>query len=206
MFQMAARLTTVENQLVNLASLQTLPRRGLHRHLASVVWCQVTVWSPAGMEKECNRYNGWLAELISTKKGESCSELIFMFVSKAQFVFVLQLNPGNSNCQRKLKLLRVIGLSSYRGFEQKTRNTWFKRFNAYTRITVTLNFEGKKKHVIDFKSELGKTDKWWQTTDWFQITRLYFSSPGRTVKTVCLRTYKSCDIGKGQFVITHNWN
>ena len=42
-----------------------------------------------------------------------------MFVNKAQFVFVLQLNPGNSNCQRKLKLLRVIGLSSDKGFEQK---------------------------------------------------------------------------------------
>ena len=42
-----------------------------------------------------------------------------MFVNKAQFVFVLQLNSSNSNCQQKLKLLRVIGLSSYRGFEQK---------------------------------------------------------------------------------------
>ena len=31
----------------------------------------------------------------------------------------VQLNPGNSNCQRNLKLLRVIGVSSYRGFEQK---------------------------------------------------------------------------------------
>ena len=46
-----------------------------------------------------------------------------MFVNKAQFVFVLQLNPGNSNCQQKLKLLRVIGFSRYKGFEQKTRNT-----------------------------------------------------------------------------------
>ena len=42
-----------------------------------------------------------------------------MFVNKAQFVFVLQLNPGNSNCRGKLKLPRVIGRSSYRGFEQK---------------------------------------------------------------------------------------
>ena len=40
-------------------------------------------------------------------------------------------------------------------------------------------------------------------TDWFQITRHYFSSPGRTVKNVCLRTYKSCDIGKSQFVIIY---
>ena len=31
----------------------------------------------------------------------------------------LQLKPGNSNCQGKLKLLRVIGVSSYRGYEQK---------------------------------------------------------------------------------------
>ena len=102
----------------------------------------------------------------------------------------------------ELSGFRVIGV-----LNKKTRNTWFRRFSAYTRFIVTLwNFEGKKKHVIDFKSELGKTDKWWQTTDWFQITRHYFSSPGRTVKTVCLRTYKSCDIGKGQFVITHNWD
>ena len=30
----------------------------------------------------------------------------------------LQFNPGNSNCQGKLKLLRVIGVSSCRGFQQ----------------------------------------------------------------------------------------
>ena len=29
----------------------------------------------------------------------------------------VRLNPGNSNCQGKLQLLRVIGVSSYRGFE-----------------------------------------------------------------------------------------
>ena len=33
--------------------------------------------------------------------------------------FQLQLNPGNSNCQGKLKLLRVVGVSSCRSFEQK---------------------------------------------------------------------------------------
>ena len=204
MFQIAARFTTVENQLVNPASFANFASPGTTPSLSTRGLMPSDGVVPIQWLTRY-RYNGWLAELISTKKGESCSELIFMFVNKAQFVFVLQLNPGNSNCQRKLKLLRVIGLSSYKGFEQKTRNTWFKRFNAYTRIIVTLNFEGKKKHVIDLKSELGKTDKWWQITDWFQITRHYFSSPGRTVKTVCLRTYKSCDIGKGKFVIIYNW-
>ena len=34
-------------------------------------------------------------------------------------LYNIQLNPSNSNCQRKLKSLRVIGFSSYRGFEQK---------------------------------------------------------------------------------------
>ena len=157
------------------------------------------------MEKECNRYNSWLAELISTKKGESCSELIFMFVNKANlfsfysWTLVTRIAKGNWN-YFELSGFRVRGV-----LNKKTRYTWCKRFNAYTCFIVTLNFEGKKKHVIDFKSELGKTDKWWQTTDWFQITRHYFSSPGRTVKTVCLRTYKSCDIGKGQFFIIYNW-
>ena len=39
---------------------------------------------------------------------------------------VIQLNPGNSNCQGKLKLLRVIGVSSYRGFEQKDQRHLIK--------------------------------------------------------------------------------
>ena len=36
------------------------------------------------------------------------------------------LNPGNLNCQGKLKLLRVIGVSSYRGFEQKDQKNLIK--------------------------------------------------------------------------------
>ena len=59
----------------------------------------------------------------------------------------IQLNPGNSNCQGKLKLLRVIGVLRYRGFAQKDQ-----------------------KSIPDYAH--------------------YFSLPGRTVKTVCLRTYK----------------
>ena len=35
----------------------------------------------------------------------------------------IQLNPGNSNCQGKLKLFRVIGVSSYRVLNKKTRDT-----------------------------------------------------------------------------------
>ena len=80
-----------------------------------------------------------------------------MFVHKARFAFVLQLqlDPGNSNCYGRLKLLRVTGI-----LNNKTRKTCFKRFNSYTRFIVTLNFEGKKKHVIiALKNELGKTDK-----------------------------------------------
>ena len=56
----------LRTSLFTLPPLQTLPRRGPHRHLASVIWRWVTVWSPAGLEKECNRYNSWLAEMIST--------------------------------------------------------------------------------------------------------------------------------------------
>ena len=41
-------------------------------------------------------------------------------------IMVIQLNPGNSNCQRKLKLLRVIGVSSYRRFEQKDQKHLIK--------------------------------------------------------------------------------
>ena len=40
--------------------------------------------------------------------------------------FAIQLNPGNSNCQWKLKVLRVIGVSSYRGFEQKKQKHLIK--------------------------------------------------------------------------------
>ena len=38
----------------------------------------------------------------------------------------VQLNPGNSKCQGKLKLLRVIGVSSCRGFEQKDQKHLIK--------------------------------------------------------------------------------
>ena len=38
----------------------------------------------------------------------------------------IQLNPSYSNCQGKLELLRVIGVSSYRGFEQKDQKHLIK--------------------------------------------------------------------------------
>ena len=37
-----------------------------------------------------------------------------------------KLNPVNSNCQGKLKLLRVIGVSSYRSFEEKDQKHLIK--------------------------------------------------------------------------------
>ena len=40
--------------------------------------------------------------------------------------FAIQLNPGNSNRQGTLILLRVIGVSSYRGFEQKDQKHLIK--------------------------------------------------------------------------------
>ena len=36
----------------------------------------------------------------------------------AVIIFSVQFNPGNLNCQEKLKLLRVIGVSSCKGFQQ----------------------------------------------------------------------------------------
>ena len=38
----------------------------------------------------------------------------------------VQFNPGNSKCQGKLKLLLVIGVSSYRGFEQNDQKHLLK--------------------------------------------------------------------------------
>ena len=38
----------------------------------------------------------------------------------------IQFNPGNTIYQGKLKLLRVIGVSSYRGFEQKDQKHLIK--------------------------------------------------------------------------------
>ena len=45
----------------------------------------------------------------------------------------IELNPGNSNCQGKLKLLRVIGVSNYRGFEQKDQKhlRWFYAYTCF---------------------------------------------------------------------------
>ena len=47
---------------------------------------------------------------------------------KQRYSTVPQLNPGNSNCQGKLKLLRVIEVSSFRGFEQKDQKHLLKWF------------------------------------------------------------------------------
>ena len=45
------------------------------------------------------------------------SKLNFWYlVPMSKHIFGIQLNPGNSNCQGKLKLLRVIRVSSCRGF------------------------------------------------------------------------------------------
>ena len=38
----------------------------------------------------------------------------------------VQFNPGNSNCQGKLKLLRVIGFSSCGGFQQNDQRQLIK--------------------------------------------------------------------------------
>ena len=40
--------------------------------------------------------------------------------------YIIQLNPGISNYQGKLKLLRVIGVSSSRGFEQNDQKHLIK--------------------------------------------------------------------------------
>ena len=45
---------------------------------------------------------------------------MYIYIYTYIYIYIyIQLNPGNSNCQGKMKLLRVIGVSSYRGFEQK---------------------------------------------------------------------------------------
>ena len=53
------------------------------------------------------------------------------------FLFRYTVEPRKLKLPRELKLLRVIWVSSYRGFI----------------------FEGKKKHVIVLKNEQGNTDK-----------------------------------------------
>ena len=45
-------------------------------------------------------------------------------------------NTGNLNCQGKFNLLRVIGVSSYRVFEQKDQKHLIKVVYAYTCFIV----------------------------------------------------------------------
>ena len=68
-------------------------------------------------------------------------------------IYGLQLNPGNSNFQGKSKLLRVIGVSSYRGFEQKDQKHLIKVFLCldmfYCRVFSNVkckNDKTKQKH------------------------------------------------------------
>ena len=55
-------------------------------------------------------------------------QLEFRFLKIEVHLYYIQLNPGNSNCQGKLKLLRVIGVSSYRGFGQKDYKPLIKKW------------------------------------------------------------------------------
>ena len=102
----------------------------------------------------------------------------------------LQLNPDNSNCQGKLKLLRVIGVSSYRGFEQKDQKHLIKPFCLYMfyckiscrckRIKATKqNKETKQKHEI------------------------LFLFAGKNCQNCLFTDIQTCDFDKGQFVIIY---
>ena len=42
-------------------------------------------------------------------------------------ILKVQLNPGNLNCHGKLKLLRIIGVSNYGGFEGENQKHLIKR-------------------------------------------------------------------------------
>ena len=41
--------------------------------------------------------------------------------TRSRVVNDIQLHPDNSNCRGKLKLLRVVVVSSYKGFEEKIK-------------------------------------------------------------------------------------
>ena len=60
------------------------------------------------------------------------SKLLFSsFYSKIKYVYIIQSIPDNSNFQGKLKKVRVIGSSSYRGLnyienDLKGKENWFE--------------------------------------------------------------------------------
>ena len=62
-----------------------------------------------------------VGKLWCVRKNFPVSFLVFLYANS-----VLQSNPGNSNCQGKLKLLRIMEVSSYRGFEQKDQKHLMK--------------------------------------------------------------------------------
>ena len=54
------------------------------------------------------------------------------------FLNVIELDPDNSNCQEKLKLLRVARVSSYWGFEQKTKKHLIEEVICFIRQFLAL--------------------------------------------------------------------
>ena len=66
--------------------------------------------------------------------------------------YFLQFNPDNSNYQGKLKLLRVIGVSSYRGFEQNEQKHLIKVAYTCFIVRVLAKYEHKNDKTKQNKS------------------------------------------------------
>ena len=71
----------------------------------------------------------WLYEhnLLPITGGKVCVQGLLVCESIYLAFLKVQLNPGNLNCHGKLKLLRVIGVSNYGGFERKNQKHLIKR-------------------------------------------------------------------------------
>ena len=84
------------------------------KHMESLVGFEP--WTILYKAMQADKLMSWLlATLIKLERVVSYNALIT--------VLHVQLNPGNSNCQGKLKLLRVIGVSSKGVLNKTTRNT-----------------------------------------------------------------------------------
>ena len=87
----------------------------------------------------------WLSRSIYLSLSVCLSRSICLSLSVCLSVLpvFIQLHPDSWNCQRKLKLLRVIGASSYRVSKKRPNNT--KEIYAYTKKLKTTNKENKTK-------------------------------------------------------------
>ena len=133
------------------------------KHLCSLMMFNTVLRSFAGVKQDCNNVSPNFLNIVVNGIPDSFSsecrdpislenqnlncllyaDDILLLSDVCRSVLItstyIQVNPGNSNCQGKLKLLRVIGVSIYRHFQQKDQKHLIKEVSCIYMFYCTIS-------------------------------------------------------------------